>query len=235
MKYISYSDRMEVTVPVGEHKGLKVEKFEVVDPDDWTEEHDKRTDVIKPLEYVRLISEGRGCNPGWYTRLSDTHELDEHGHARIWMSDTTAERQDHAEAVAHIQMGKAKRVLVNGLGLGMVVQAALSYDHVEHVDVVEKDIRVIELIGPHYTVDPRVTIHHADAYEQIRNWPRTPRGHAMRWDVAWSDIWPTISDENLDGMDKLHAFYRYRAKWHGMWARKDCLKLRRELRSYGLL
>lgn len=230
MKYISFTDRMEVAVPVGEVDGLVVQRFEVKDPDDWTEADEKRDDVTSPMEYYRMLRDGRGPEFGWYTRLLDYNDIQEDGHPRLWMSDTTAERGDHAEPVARIEAGKARRVLINGLGLGMVLQAALSYDHVHHVDVVEKDERVIKLIGPHYLIDPRVNIIHADAYEQIRNWSRTMRGHGKRWDVAWSDIWPDISPGNIEGMDRLHRYYRHRSGWHGMWARKLCLQMRREER-----
>ena len=228
--YISYTDRMHVTVPEGEVDGLRVSRFEVKDLDDYTEADEGRTDLLSPMENARMIRDGRGCEPGWYTKLCDHNEPDEHGHPLLWMSDTTAERLDHAVAVAYIQMGRAERVLINGLGLGMVLQAALSYDRVQHVDVVEADERVIKLVGPHYTKDHRVNIIHADAYEQTTAWPR-----GTRWDAAWSDIWPSISSENLDGMDRLHAFYRRRSGWHGMWCRKECLALRRELRMFGLI
>ena len=231
MTYRSYSDRMQVTVPEGEVDGLAVQRFEVIDPDDWTDADKERTDVISPLGYMRMVRDGRECYPGWYTRLVDRNEPDEHGHPLVWMSDTTAERAEHAEAVAHIQMGKAKRVLINGLGLGMVLQAALTYDHVTHVDVVEADERVIKLVGPHYTTDPRVNIIHEDAYEQMGNWSMGPR---LRWDVAWSDIWSEIVADNLGGMDRLHNYYRRRSAWHGMWCRKECLAQRRELRALGI-
>jgi hypothetical protein len=230
MGYISYTDRMRVTVPEGELDGLKVGRFEVKDLETWDEETDKkRTDVLSPQEYYRLLRDGRAPKLGWYTRLVDYKNRDEDGRPVTWMSDTTAERDDHKKAVAYIHMGKAERVLVNGLGLGMVLQAALSYDHVKHVDVVESDERVIKLIGPHYTKDPRVHIIHADAYEQATQWKR-----GTRWDVIWSDIWPSISSDNLDGMDRLHGYYRRRSDWHGMWCRRECLALRRELRAYGL-
>lgn len=233
MTYVSYTDRMKVTVPEGEVDGLRVQRFEVKDPDSWLETDNDRDDVISPLECARMELDGRGCAPGWYTRLADRNELDDWGHPLVWMSDTTAERDDHKEAVAHIQMSRAERVLINGLGLGMVLQAALSYDHVRHVDVVEADERVIKLVGPHYTADPRVNIIHADAYAQAKSFAAIGRP-VIRWDVAWSDIWPTISDKNLSGMDELHAFYKKRCGWHGMWARRECLALRRELRAYGL-
>lgn len=226
--YRSYTDRMAVTVPEGELDGLVVERFEVIALNDWTPEDEGRMDVLSVLEWVRMERDGRGCETGWYTRLLDKNEKDG-DRARIWMSDTTAERKDHKEAIAHIQLSKARRVLINGLGLGMVLQAALSYDHVEQVDVVEVDDRVVKLIGPHYLKDPRVKIHQYDAYHMTSIWPK-----GTRWDVAWSDIWPTISSDNLGGMDRLHAYYRRRSGWHGMWARKECLELRRELRAYGI-
>lgn len=229
-KHIRYTDRMAVTVPVGEYDGLRVEKFEVISMADWTEADETRTDVVSLLELARMERDGRGCEPGWYTRLADANEPDSHGRPLVWMSDTTAEREDHLKAVAAIQLDKAERVLINGLGLGMVLTAALSYDHVKHVDVVEADERVIKLVGPHYTADPRVNIVHADAYEQLKAWPK-----GARWDVAWSDLWPTISEENIPGMDQLHKYYRRRTQWHGMWCRKMCLDMRRHLRNTGLV
>lgn len=228
-KWRTFQDRMTVTVPEGEVDGLRVQRFQVIDPADWTEADNGRKDVISPLEYVRMIRDGRGCEPGWYTRMADYNEKDSHGRAKIWMSDTDAEREDHLKAVATIQMQKASRVVINGLGLGMVLAAALTYDHVRHVDVIESDERVIKLVGPHYTTDPRVNIIHADAYDQVHAW-----SSGTRWDVGWSDIWPTMSSDNLPGMDRLHAFYRLRCQFHGMWGRKECLALRRELRAYGL-
>jgi hypothetical protein len=228
-KYRSYTDRMQVTVPVGEVDGLRVTRVEVKGFDTWTEADKDRKDVVPIMEYARMIRDGRECKPGWYTTLSDYNDLDSHGHPQIWMSDTTAERADHKDPVAYIQILKAERVLINGLGLGMVLQAALTYDHVTHVDVVENDERVIKLVGPHYSADPRVNIIHADAMEQIKTWPR-----GSRWDVAWSDIWPTLSAKNIPSMDALHAYYRKRTQWHGCWGRKICLGLRRELRAYGI-
>lgn len=216
MTYISYTDRMAVTVPEGEVDGLRVERFEVTGMELWN--------------LRAMIRHDRGCDPGTYTRLVDMNAEGEDGRSgRLWMSDTTAERDDHKEPVAWIELTKAKTVLINGLGLGMVLQAALSYDHVERVDVVELDERVIKLVGPHYTKDPRVNIIHADAHEQIKEWPR-----GSKWDVAWSDIWPMLSTKNIPSMDELHKYYRRRTQSHGCWGRKICLKLRRELEYYGV-
>lgn len=201
-------NRMKVTVPEGEVRGMRVSKFEVKHPDDWLNTDEGRTDVVSPLEYVRMEWVGRAPDPGWYTRLSEGDQM--------WMSDTTAERMDHLDPVLEIQNTKAKRVVISGLGLGMVLAAALSYDHVEHVDVVERDERVIELVGLHYLKDPRVHIHHGDAVEQMKRWDSD-----ARWDVGWSDIWPTITADNLPQMKLFTDFYGERCGFHGNWSEID--------------
>lgn len=205
MPWVDIYDRMKIDVPVGEVRGMKIEKIEVKRPGEWTEADKGRKDVVRPVEYVRLGMDGRAPRPGWYTRLSEN--------GRTWMSDTTAERRDHAEPVLTMGSVKAERVFVNGLGLGMVLAAALSYDHVKHVDVVEVDDRVIELVGPHYLKDPRVRIHHGDAVEQMKKW-----GPDERWDVGWSDIWPTITADNLPQMKEFADFYGERCGFHGSWS-----------------
>lgn len=192
----SIYERMTVTVPEGEVDGMRVERF-TIEPYD--------------LNNLRLaLRDGRGTRPGTYTRLMDGNHL--------WMSDTDAEKRDHYEAVDKIWKLDARRVLINGLGLGMVLQAALSFDHVEHVDVVERDERVIKLVGPHYESDPRVVIHHADAYEQTKAWPK-----GTRWDVGWSDIWGDISTDDLAAMARMNRSYGRRCTWHGCWG-QDTLK-----------
>jgi predicted membrane-bound spermidine synthase len=142
------------------------------------------------------------------------------------MSDTDAEWRDHSEAIYRIQRAETRSVLINGLGLGMVVQAALDTDHVERVDVVEKDQRVIDLIGPHYTRDPRVTIHHGDAY--TIKWPV-----GAYWDVAWSDIWLELNADNLDGMATLRRRYARRTGWHDCWGRMLLVAERARWRRQG--
>jgi hypothetical protein len=195
---LSLYDAMTVTVPEGSIGTLQVERFTV--------ERDS-------IENLRLaLKGGRQTRPGTYTALRDGGTL--------WMSDTDAEKRDHMEALHAIRSWQAKRVLINGLGLGMVLAAALTFDHVEHVDVVEIDERVIGLVGPHYA-GPRVTIHHADAYEQAKNWPA-----GTRWDVAWHDIWPHLCVDNLTEMGRLHRSYGRRVDWQGSWGKALCERRR---------
>jgi hypothetical protein len=138
----------------------------------------------------------------------------------LWMSDTDAEIRDHLSAMWRIDRKETRRVLINGLGLGVVLKRAIEAPHVEHVDVVEIDDRVIELVGPHYACD-KLTIHHADAYEQARKWkPGT------RWCVAWHDIWRDLCEDNLPEMARLHRSYGRRVDWQDSWG-KGLLESRR--------
>jgi len=90
--------------------------------------------------------------------------------------------------------------------------------------VVEYDADIVELVGQYVTEDPRVTIHLGDAYD-IR-WPP-----GTRWDLAWHDIWPSISDENLPGMDRLRRKYKGKVGWQGYWQKAGCLKMARVFRQ----
>lgn len=187
-----WMNAMTVTVPEGAWDDVSVRKIEV--------KHDT-------FEHLRQAMQGRGTHEGTYTALYRGNYL--------WMSDTDAEKRDHVGAYWRIKDPTTRRVLINGLGLGMIVQAALSFDHVEHVDVVEIDEGVIKLVGPHYAKDPRVSVIHADAFVQATRWPR-----GTRWDVGWSDIWPDMCSDYLPEMTRLRRAYGQRCRWHDCWARE---------------
>lgn len=183
--------------------------YEPIKHGSWTMER-KVIEENDP-QRLRTIMDGRDCGTG------PTAILRRDGHP--WMSDTQAEIVDHLEVIDAIAWPSSKRVLINGLGLGVVLNAALSFDHVEHVDVVEYDIEVITFIGKYFKDDPRVTIHHGDAYTY-----KFPRG--TRWDIVWHDIWPTISMDNLPGIRKLKNRYGHRCDWQGAWVEDVCRYLR---------
>jgi len=130
---------------------------------------------------------------------------------KLWMSDTPDEKRDHSHVFYRAQR-VGGRILINGLGAGMVLGALLKLENVTHIDVVELDERIIKHIGPHYD-DPRVTIHHADAYEI--QWPV-----GTRWDIVWHDIWLNLSGDNLPLMHKLHRRYGRRTDWQASWGRE---------------
>lgn len=192
-----FEDLWRVDLPDGEVDGLMIDHF-----------------VVEPgVESVRLLLEGRPVRTGvTYTRLFDRRT------GTLWMTDTQAEARDHYGAFFQAKHLGAKRVLVNGLGIGMLVHALLTLDTIGQIDVVESDQRCIDLVAPHYP--ERVTVYHDDA--RAIEWPT-----GTRWDVAWHDIWPNITSENLPEMHRLHRKYGRRVAWQGSWARDLCERRRR--------
>ena len=126
------------------------------------------------------------------------------------MSDTPAELNDHWSPV-HKATGS---VLINGLGLGVVVQNILQKSEVTDITVVEISRDLIKLIAP-YLQDERLTIVEADAL----SW-RPPKN--KRYEMAWHDIWDEICADNLDDMKTLHRRYGRHAAWQGSWCRGLC-------------
>lgn len=148
---------------------------------------------------------GRGISPGEYTRLM-------HG-STVVMSDVPAEMRDHIDAVLNAKGD----CLVNGLGLGMVVQAMLFKNEVNSVTVIEKSPDVIKLVAPHYQerFGKRFTVIESDALQYV-----PPRG--MKYGAVWHDIWNDICSDNLEAMRTLHRRYGKRAEWQGSWCRAEC-------------
>jgi hypothetical protein len=207
----TWRESMTVTVPAGKSGKVEVCRFTVTEQD-------------ASFGALRSFHTGRFTPAGEYTALYRSGYL--------WMSDTPDEQRDHYAPIREAQASRARRVLINGLGLGMVVAAMLTIDHVEHVDVVELDPDVVALVGPHYEqmaadMGKTVKIHLGDAYKMT--WPA-----GVRWDLAWSDIWPDLCTDNLDGMTRLSRKYGRRVNWHGHWGRELLLaRRRREQRSCG--
>lgn len=178
----------KVEVPVAASGQWRVEKFAV-------------TPELARLDAIR--SRGRSIRPGDYTRLMRG--------GCVVMSDTPAEMSDHWAAVH-----KAKgRVHINGLGLGMVLNACLLKPEVEHATVVEKSPDVIAMVAPHYRdkFGDRVTIIEADALEY-----RPAKGR--RLGMVWHDIWDYICADNLEQMKALHRRWGRFTEWQGSWGRE---------------
>lgn len=152
---------------------------------------------------------------GWssYTALARTtmatldRELGE-----IVMEDSQRELRRHLP----ILLAAQGRVLVSGLGLGCVVRGLLCKTEVEHIDVVEIDPTIVDLVGREFTDDDRVTLYIGDA-ESIE-WPP-----GTRWDFAWHDVW-----SESESLDVVHArmLVRYRdmVRAQGCWQFPRALK-----------
>ena len=174
----------------------------------WRIEHFTVSEQDAFFHQLREAVNGRdrGVLPGTYTSLI-------HKDRGIVMSDTPAEARDHLIVMDWLDQG-ATTFLIHGLGLGMIATWLCSDPRTEHVDVVEVDEDVIDLIAPQLDF-PNLTIHHGDAftYEFPSN---------ARWDAAWHDIWDSICSDNLIEMDALESKYRGRVKMQGSWARELC-------------
>ncbi len=139
---------------------------------------------------------------GTYARLC-------HRDRGVVMSNTPMEVRTNLEAYRRA----TGRVLVNGLGLGMLLEGILSKPDVTYVRVIEVDAQVIRLVAPHFASDPRVEVIHANALEY-----RPAKGE--RFDYAWHDIWDSIGEDNLPVMAALGRRYNKRvAAAQGFWAR----------------
>ncbi len=151
-----------------------------------------------------------GVTPGKYARL--------YVDGQLLMSDTDNERSTNWR-VAYKSNG---RVLIAGLGIGMILTAILDKPEVESVIVIEKYQDVIDLVAPHYR-HPKLTVICGDIFE----W-KPAKGE--KFDTIYFDIWGDISTDVLGEMATLHRrFGRYLNRenpeaWMDSW-QKGFLKL----------
>lgn len=192
------------SVPVGSKGPWTIAEFTVEDGIDLQ------------LHNLRAARDGNGfmaVQPGMYKRLA-------HKQRGIVMSNTRMEIITNLDAYRKA----TGRVLINGLGLGMLLEGILNKPDVKYVRVIEIDPDVIALVGPHFKKDKRVEIIQADAYEY-----RPAVGE--RFNYAWHDIWDAITADNLPLMAKLGRRYGKRiCDAQGFWARDQ---IRADLRRWG--
>ena len=151
--------------------------------------------------------------PGTYKRLMRDNV--------VVMSNTPMEVRTNREFITQAN-GK---VLINGLGLGMVLAEILKKPDVQSVTVIEASVEVIALVAPAFQSDPRVQIIHANAFE----WQPAKD---ERFDVVWHDIWDCICAENVAEMRTLESKYIGRAWWQASWCREECEKKLSRLEMY---
>lgn len=128
----------------------------------------------------------------------------------LWMSDGANEHRTNYEVCVEAR----GRVLIAGLGLGMILTKILAKKEVEHVTIIEKYQDVIDLVGPHFK-HKKLQIICADIYE----W-RPAKG--AKFDCIYFDVWADQSTDDLEDMRKLHqAFKSFKAQgaWMESWNR----------------
>ncbi|MBI1783885.1 hypothetical protein HYR69_01960 [Candidatus Sumerlaeota bacterium] len=159
---------------------------------------------------------GNPLRPGTYVCLDYA--------GKTLMSDTDFERETNAPLL-HYAHGK---VLLGGLGIGLVILPLLEHPGVDSITVVEKRRDVIGLVEPRLrnALQPsagRLMIVHGDIFR----W-RPARGNYFN--IIYFDIWPMIGRENLEEMKQLHRRYtRYlvrsdSAAWIGSWLYDSLMK-----------
>lgn len=177
------------------------------------------TEDNESFEQLRAIFDPIGADRfvpvGNYVKL----EILKEGHWEVVMSDTPDEMSDHRDAL----LNASGRVLIHGLGLGCVLHCLLHNPKVTHIDVVEVDEDVVNLVAPFYlNIDNGVSLNfHLGSCVDIK-WPR-----GTRWNYVWHDIWTDINTDNLtnDEMAEhgisyatLHRKFSHRADRQGSWA-----------------
>jgi hypothetical protein len=190
-----------VTVPDGKSGLWTISTFSL----------DPATDIGLWMANARSMRDDRGMMyvpKGTYRRLA-------HKEYGCVMSNTPMEIRTNRK----VYDNATGRVLINGLGLGMVVEGLLAKPDVTYIRVIEKDEDVIKLVKPHFT-DPRVEIIHADAYEY-----RPAKGE--RFDYVWHDIWNDLSEDNFPLMAKLNRRYAHYSKNQGTWSRDEVRAMNR--------
>ena len=203
----------KVDLPDGEDGNWRLEKFTI-----------SKNEASRYNFGLMFNGQGaRGVDPGTYTRLVCK------GRGLV-MSDTPAERRDHLPLVDKAKDLEAKKVLVMGLGIGMVAGALLRKGFpVEEVTFLERERSVIKLTWPQLKAryGGRVRLIKADALEY-----KPAKGE--RYDVIWHDIWDNICLDNAKEMTKLKRRWARRCLWQGAWGDPEVQRMKREsLRGHG--
>ena len=182
-------------VPAGRSGAWLVEKFEIED--------DGRSDSQESP-----VPDCARLRAGQYTRLRCG--------PTVFMTDLYDEWWTQRSAIDEARR-RGGRVLITGLGLGLVIEAILrpGESRVDEVVVVERSPDVIRLVAPFLErrYGDQITVHEADAF----HWQPGP---GERFQVVWHDIWPNPwAPEAMEETVQLEARFGPFADWQGSWPR----------------
>ena len=189
---------------------------------DFVVEHYEVTEHQARMEALRWAFTGNGSysqKAGKYAVLKYVPVNSSQWSQRILMSDTPMEMES-MESMLRYAKG---RVLVGGLGLGVVCLNLIAKQEVTEVLVVELERNVIQLVYPHlkkFDTQSKITVINGDIlnFQPVKG---------LKFDTIWFDIWDNICADNLEDMNKLHRRFRSRLVQGGYmnsWMRIECLR-----------
>jgi predicted membrane-bound spermidine synthase len=114
----------------------------------------------------------------------------------LYMSDTQMEKRSNTGFVRSAN-GK---VLIAGLGIGLIIAPLLKRENVTQITVIEKYQDVIDLVAPNFQSD-KLEIICADILE----W-KPAKGE--KFDSIYFDIWKDVCTDNLEEINLLHRRFK---------------------------
>ena len=175
-----------VRVKPCESENFKISQFEV------SEQDAKHFNMRQIMSYERQF-----IRPGTYTKLCGN------GHGCM-MSNTPAEIGGHME----FYYAATGRVIIGGLGIGMILEAVLKKPEVTSITIIEKEQEIIDLVSPFYANEEKVKIICGDVFT-----PQDYLAPGTKFDNLYFDIWDTISYKNYPEMKDLNVKWRkYKAR-----------------------
>lgn len=177
-----------MNIPVGavRVKPCKSENFEI----SMFEVDEKKAKFFN-LQMM-MSRQNRFIRPGTYTQIVGK------GHG-IMMSNTPAEIGGHME----FYYAATGRVMIGGLGIGMILEAVLKKPEVTSITVIEKEQEIIDLVSPFYANEEKVKIICGDVFN-----PKDYLAPGTKFDRLYFDIWDTICADNYPEMKDLNVKWR---------------------------
>ena len=139
----------------------------------------------------------RASRDHWMFRMRTGKYIRLHVGGRLMMSDTPMERISNKTFIDCAN----GRVLIAGLGIGLIIHNILEKQSITEIIVIEKYQDVIDLVSPYFN-DTRLKIICADIFD----W-KPAKGE--KFDTIYFDIWPDITTENLKQIKALHNRFKY--------------------------
>jgi len=174
-----------------------------------------RTTTLSDIQMLKMrdYREYYDFKPGTYTIL--------HGSLETIMSDTPMEIRTNVDIIRKAN-GK---VLIGGLGLGLILLELQKNPEIESVLIIEKNQEIIDMVLPHLKLDNRFKVVQGDIFT-------FELSKEQKFDTIYFDIWNGICEDNYDEMKELHKRYRKNfnlknpQRFIDSWRKNDCKRLR---------